>query len=494
MKALLVRYVPESDIKSIGSRKNLGRTVGTVVASAVISFVFSAYLFAFNGKTFEPSLTLTFVLAVYSSVLIIYKYLYVESKEKEFDPVKRFRFADEIKLGFIVVFCLSLIERLLSVYARGDSCVSKENTGELPEALIAENPVFRLISCTGGALWKNISGGDLIFFIVLYGLAFLALRSLRFVTENSVYSDDRLESQREVIRAKVGALTTILDGQKYNVRFFLPRAQEPVESSPVNNAQLEASDTTSVQFQMKTFGRKIIWRELIYGLVVLLVTFVVSVGFGMLTFQSVRGLPGDKSLLFSKVFGFSTVSVMVSFVAVMFAVEATDGISKSVAGLIALMYGIFGLVDFVLFALTAVPALGRWVMLIPLATAIVLLALLSVESVIRRRRNGRDVKVKFEKSESSCTKEWLEKSVESKDEQKYLWLLRLHCDSEDQNSQSFSGLLKDVVSLGCFRELFRHHALLWRLQDVNLAIRNYLAFSRESSRSAHSKEDAENFS
>lgn len=71
MKALLVRYVPDGDIKSIGSRENLGRTVGTVVASAVISFVFSAYLFAFNGKTFEPSLTLTFVLAVYSSILII---------------------------------------------------------------------------------------------------------------------------------------------------------------------------------------------------------------------------------------------------------------------------------------------------------------------------------------------------------------------------------------------------------------------------------------
>lgn len=484
MKALLVRYVPEGDIESIGSRENLGRTVGTVVASAVISFVFSAYLFAFNGKTFEPSLTLTFVLAVYSSVLIIYKYLYVESKEKEFDPVKRFRFADEIKLGFIAVFCLSLIERLLSVYARGDSCVSKENTGELPGALITENPVFRLISCAGGKLWKYFSGGDLIFFIVLCGLAFLALRSLRFVTENSAFSDDRLQSQTEVISAKVGALTTILAGQKYNVRFFLPCAQELVESSPINNAQLEMPDTTSVKFQMKTFGRKIICTELLYGLVFLLATFVVSVGFGMVILQSVGGLQGDKSLFFSKILGFFTVLVVVSYVAGMCAVEATDGISKSAAGLIALVFGIFGLVGFVLFALMGVPTLGWWVILIPLVTVIILWALLSVESFFRRHRNGSDVKVEFEKPESSCTKEWPGGFVESKNEQEHLWLLRLHCGAEEQNSESLRGLLKDAVSLGYFRELFRHHALLWRLQDVNIAVKNYLVFSRESSGSA----------
>lgn len=115
----------------------------------------------------------------------------MESGEKEFDPVKRFRFADEIRLGFIAVFCLSMTERFLSVFARGRSCDEKENTGELPGALIAENPVFRLISCAGGKLWKYFSGGDLIFLIVLCGLAFLALRSLRFVTENSAFSDDR---------------------------------------------------------------------------------------------------------------------------------------------------------------------------------------------------------------------------------------------------------------------------------------------------------------
>lgn len=487
MKALLVRYVPEGDIKSIGSRENLGRTVGTVVASAVISFVFSVYLFAFNGKTFEPSLTLTFVLAVYSSVLIIYKYLYVESGEKEFDPVKRFRFADEIRLGFIAVFCLSMTERFLSVFARGRSCDEKENTGELPGALIAENPVFRLISCAGGKLWKYFSGGDLIFLIVLCGLAFLALRSLRFVTENSAFSDDRLQSQREVISAKVGALTTILAGQKYNVRFFLPRAQELVESSSVNNAQLETSDTTSVKFQMKTFGRKIIWRELLYGLVVLLATFVVSVGSGMMILSSVGEQNGESSFFSSMALGILTVELVISYVLAFCAVETADGISKSVAGLMSLVFGIFGLMGYVLFSLTAVPALGWWVILIPLVTVIILWALLSVESFFRRRRNGSEVKVEIEKSESSCTKEWLENFVESKNKQEYLWLLRLHCGAEEQNSASLRGLLTDAVSLGCFRELFRHHALLRRLQDVNLAVKNYLVFSRESSGSAHSK-------
>jgi len=440
----------------------------------LVAYCIATILFPLAGRRFEPSLNLPLVLGGYSAILVIYKFLYVEKVEFDWDSDWRARFSEAIKVGFIITFMVAFAERILFIWSRGD-------ISTVPSLFASESLIQPVVSMAYN-LYLYVNAGDLTFFITLVGLFLLSMQSLAFVTNSPTHALDTLNRFGQRICDEAQRLESMIEKTHFNRNFLKECLEVGYVRKSEEKGKRGANCGGTVNLSAKSALERSGWLIQLSIQNFFLISVTTNLIVLVLVSRFSEGARDDSGqLLWNTLF---TPFLVTSFLWFLSVLRLKSLVGKFFCLVVLLLFGLFAVRVATLLFSTGSTML--WVHILNLAV------LRLSRYVVDRYRNRVPepfLTLKFNKSSSFCWRETWTNGVNKPQEiEEYFWLLEERSPLKRSSSRfesrlklSWNWIASNLMGLDYLMEAFRCNELFEKLEKLENNERTYLDASLRTS-------------